>query len=103
MEPLSALERAVLEKMAEGEAPQMRRLQEQLASCVVRNREFTGVGFFTSLEADRASVTPIEGLPTPFGDVDAEIEGLAPGASFVLWNRERLCRHTGRLLRRTLA
>ena len=88
MESLSDFERAVLEMMADGETPQLRRLREQLASCVVRSREFTGVGFFTSLEVDRASVAPVEGLPTPFGDVHAEIEGLAHGAGFLLWIKD---------------
>jgi hypothetical protein len=88
MEPLGDLERAVLEMMAEGDAPEMRKLQEQLAGCVVRSRELTGVGFFTSLEVDRASVAPVERLPTPFGDVYAEIEGLAHGAGFLLWIKD---------------
>jgi hypothetical protein len=85
MEPLQDLERAVLDLLAAGDVPSMRQLQEQIATCAVPNRELTGTGFFTTLDVDRGSVAPVEGLPSRSGDVHLEIEGLAHGAGFVLF------------------
>ena len=71
--------------LAAGETPPMRQLQEQIANCAVQSRELTGVGFFTTLDADRGSVAAVEELPGAFGDVRAEIEALAHGAGFVFF------------------
>ncbi len=80
---LTQLERAVLEKLLAGEHPLLEQLREQLPVCHVSRREQTGVGFYTYFNvgdapgADDANVR--------FGDVLAEIEGMAHGAGFVLY------------------
>ena len=83
---LTDLERAVLEKLLAGSHPVLHSLREQLRACRVKEREFTGCGFFCFLECDRsvsAARTTSETLT--LGDVDAEISGLNHGAGFVLF------------------
>ncbi|HUF60189.1 MAG TPA: hypothetical protein VMR89_12055 [Actinomycetota bacterium] len=82
---LDELERAVLEKLVAGDAPDLVKLQRQVAVCHVANREQTGHGFFTSFEVDPSEAEPIESGSARFGDVQAEIEGLEHGAGFLLF------------------
>lgn len=82
---LNALERAVLEKLLDGNHPVLAALRAQLDSCEVSSRKFTGVGFFTNLKPDR-SVGP---APTPrprihITGIDARMSGLKHGAGFML-------------------
>jgi hypothetical protein len=82
---LNPFERAVLEKLLDGNHPVLAALRAQLDSCQVSSREFTGVGFFTNLKVDRS----VEPAPTPrpriqVVDVGGKISGLEHGAGFVL-------------------
>jgi len=83
---LNAFERAVLEKLLDGNHPVLAALRAQLEFCEVCSREFTGCGFFTTLKVDRA----VEPAPTSRRRIQvlyvgAEISGLERGASFVLF------------------
>lgn len=83
---LNVLERAVLEKLLDGNHPVLAALRVQLGSCEVSRREFTGCGFFTNLEVERS----IQAAPTTHArakvlHVGARISGLMRGASFVLF------------------
>ena len=53
-EPLGNMEKAVLEKLLEGDLPELALLRAQLHSARVY-REWTGAGFWTKFEVDRAS------------------------------------------------
>ena len=83
---LTPLEEAVLRKLTKGEHSFMRTLRSQVEACSVREREMTGVGFWTEL-AVPSSVPRLENVTGNFWfvDVAAEIEGLDHGAGFVLW------------------
>lgn len=89
MELFTQLERAVLELLLEGEDPVRRALRKQLAVAQVRERQLTGVGFFTSfmLPAEIVPVSIPVGL-SPLGDVHAQLEGLQHGAGFLLFLKE---------------
>jgi hypothetical protein len=83
---LNAFERAVLEKLLDGNNPVLAALRAQLDSAEVSSRKLTGVGFFTHLKVDRS----VERAPTPRPRIQilyvgAEISGLKRGASFVLF------------------
>jgi len=82
---LNDLERAVLEKLFAGDHPSFPALRAQLARVRVLERTFSGVGFFSDL------IVPEEVAPARigkdavwFGDVFADFEGLAHGATFVV-------------------
>ena len=82
---LTALERAVLDKLFSGDHPSFPALRAQLERVRVLERTFTPVGFFSDL-------TVPEDVPRAalmkdavwFGDVFADFEGLVHGASFVV-------------------
>ncbi len=82
---LTALERAVLDKLFAGDHPSFPALRAQLDRVRVLERTFTPVGFFSDL------MVPEEVPPATlakdavwFGDVLADFDGLAHGASFVV-------------------
>ena len=89
MLPLNRLERAVLEKLLAGDASVLGTLRQQLCAASVAKRELTGVGFFCTLVVPSAepAVAEITGQG-PFGDVEADIEGLQHGAGFLLWLKD---------------
>jgi hypothetical protein len=80
---LDMLERAVLEKLLDGEARVLTELRQQLSVSRVEDRDLTGHGFFTTLAVD-GSQSQSAGWSGRIGDVQAEIEGLNHGAGFVL-------------------
>jgi hypothetical protein len=83
MSDLTEFERSVLSKLLDGEHSLLDQLREQLASCQVSRREFTGAGFYTHLEVDSTLV--INDLQIRFGDVVAEVNEMPHGAGFVLF------------------
>jgi len=80
---LEPLEAAVLEKLFDGDHPNLIGLRAQLAGLVVTEREYSG-GFFTTL-AVNAAARPISVSSLRFGDVEATIAGLQHGAGFVVF------------------
>lgn len=85
MSDLTEFEHAVLSKLLDGEHKLLTQLREQLATCQVSRREFTGAGFYTHLEVDGS--LGIEDLQLRFGDVVAEVNQMPHGAGFVLFVR----------------
>lgn len=85
MSELTKLEREVLLKLLDGNDESLSTLREQLNAASVREREMTGVGFYSTLaipsNARRLSRTDA----FKFGDVVAAISGLNHGAGFVLY------------------
>jgi hypothetical protein len=79
---LSDLEREVLAATLQGDHPVLDALRQQVESCRVRDREWTGAGFFTHVNAP-PSQPRLRGSARLSG-VFAEIEGLKHGAGFVL-------------------
>lgn len=87
MEELSELERSVLDKALSGGESILAVLREQARGVRVAAREFTGVGFFTTLVVE-AEAPIAERSNFELADVSAEIEGLEHGAGFVLFVRK---------------
>lgn len=81
---LSVIEKAVLEKILDGNFPLLIQLQRQLELCIVEKREFTGFGFYTTLTVPQ-SIPRMAGLDIKFGDVLGCIPGLPGGAGFLLY------------------
>ena len=84
MTELTDLERAVLEKFLDGGHPVLRELRRQLSGCQVVSREYTGVGFFSTLLTDAVSLRYPD-MDLRLRDVIAELDGLKHGAGFVLY------------------
>jgi hypothetical protein len=82
---LSAFERQALDTILELDHPILEVLRQQLGLCRVTEREFTGVGFFTSLTVPPDA--PRAGGDATFSvsGADADLEGLARGAGFHLF------------------
>ena len=89
MNELTDLERAVLLRFLEGDDPLLHALRDQVAVAEVREREFTGVGFFTYFflrpGAHRVSLPDGVVYPPLIGEVDLQSENLRHGAGFVLF------------------
>ena len=82
---LTAVERAVLEKLVQGDCEASTTLIRQLKDTKVSSREFTGAGFFTKLIVD-VHAPRLKGNPAgKIGDVDGEAEGVTHGLGFLLY------------------
>ncbi|MEA2654171.1 MAG: hypothetical protein QOI37_1398 [Chloroflexota bacterium] len=83
---LTPLEQEVIATLLRPEHPVFAALRAQFATCSVRDRRFTGVGFFTKLvvspEAPRA---PVTGPRLILDDVEVSVHGLRHGGGFVLF------------------
>lgn len=83
---LTGLERAVIACLLAPEHPVTDALRYQADRCRVASREFTGVGFYTTLEVPSdAPAASVRSGRMHLGDVTATIDGLNHGAGFVLW------------------
>jgi hypothetical protein len=81
---LTALERAVLQKLFAGDHPSFPVFRAQVERVRVLERTFSGVGFFADLMVPEE--VPAASIATDsvwFGDVVADVEGLSHGAGFV--------------------
>ena len=82
---LSKIEKAVLEKLIEGSIPLLTELRKQFDVCTVKDREFTGVGFFTYFSVPEETHKKV-GLNLVLGDVFGDdIPELQRGAGFMLF------------------
>ena len=82
---LNDLERAVLEKLLAGDHPSFPALRAQLERVRVLERTFSGVGFFSDLMVpDDVPPAHLAKDAAWFGDVFADFDGLAHGATFVV-------------------
>lgn len=83
--PLTPLERDVTEMLLRGDAEVLHTLRRQLSHLSAREREYTGVGFFTVFaHGDAPEEVPNHGRLI-FGDVAAEIPGAPSSVGFVLY------------------
>lgn len=82
---LSQFEKEILDAILEGDHPVLEVLRQQVRTCRVRKREFTGAGFYTWLTVppDAPQTSP-SGTFTLSG-AHAELAGLDHGAGFVLF------------------
>jgi len=80
---LTTFEQAVMEKLLQGTHPVLIEIKRQFDSCVVKNRELTGVGFYLDFVVSDSLLDSAINLR--FGDVIADIDGLENGAGFVLY------------------
>ena len=81
----SKIEKAVLEKLIEGSIPLLIELRKQFDVCTVKDREFTGHGFFADLSVPEETQKKV-GLNLVLGDVLGEdIPELQRGAGFLLF------------------
>jgi hypothetical protein len=84
MDEFTDLERAVEEMILGGDDPRLPALRRQWDSATLVSREYTGVGFYTTLRVPKELA--LEGHPhLTAADVHADIEGLEHGAGFVLF------------------
>ena len=83
---LTALERAVLEKLFAGDHPRFPVFRAQVERVRVIERTFSGVGFFADLVVpeDVPGVGGLAGDPLWWGDVYVDFDGLAHGGGFVV-------------------
>lgn len=83
---LEPFESAVLEKLLEGRHPVLEALRDQLKVLSVRERKKSNAGFFvTFASGPTAKPALVAKDKIRFGDVHADVEGLASGAGFVLY------------------
>ena len=82
---IEPIERRVVQMLLAGDHPTLETLRQQFDRCSVADRDFTGVGFFTSFNV-RDSV-PLIDPPKRIviGDVCADIDGLELGCGFILF------------------
>lgn len=82
---LEPIERRVMQMLLAGEHPALETLREQFDSSGVSDREYTGVGFFTSFTVrdDLPRLQPPRRIV--IGDVGADLEGLTYGCGFILF------------------
>ena len=85
MDSLTPFEREAIETILRGDHPALEGLRTQLEHCEVSNREFSGVGFFTTLSvpSEVASVPLTRRLD--LGDVQVSMEGVPDGVGIVLF------------------
>ena len=93
---LDEFEREVLDKLLAGDHPALAILRQQSAQARLVERELTGVGFYCEFEV--APNAPALSRDFQIGDVQANVEGLARGAGFVLFVREGRISLSGLLL-----
>jgi len=85
MDELTPFEREAIATIVAGDHPVFLGLRNQLAGCQVARREFTGVGFFSTLTvaSDIASVPVRRRLH--LGHVDVTMDGVGNGVGLVLF------------------
>jgi hypothetical protein len=81
---LTLSERTILDWLLRGDEPQLEALREQVLQGSVRDRTYTGVGFFTHFSVP-PSVRRTEPAAFDLSDVAIELAGLEHGAGVVLF------------------
>ena len=85
MSDLTHFERAVMQRLLDGEDEGLSILREQLEIIVVTKREMTGTGFYTTFSVTDGTRRLPGNLSIKFGDVIAKMPGLNWGAGFLLY------------------
>ena len=82
---IQPIERQVMQMLLAGDHPTLKSLRQQFEHSCVTDRNFTGLGFFTSFEVRDDSAR----IETPkrivISDVCADVDGLEFGCGFVLF------------------
>ena len=78
------LEKEVLDKLLDGDHPVLALLRDQLAQAKIKERTYSGSGFFLELIVDEELAIPKK--PNfHIGDVAADIAGLQYGSGFIIF------------------
>jgi hypothetical protein len=85
MPVLNEFEQAVLDKLLAGSHPVLATLRQQLRQARLASRQYNSAGFYCDFEVESDAPMVVGNLH--IGDVQAELEGLAHGAGFVLFIR----------------
>jgi hypothetical protein len=86
MNNITPLEKQVMELLIKGEHPLLLALKKQFEIIQIKERDFSGVGFFLNFSVDDLV---LDGSPNfEIGDVVADIEGLKYGSGFILFVRD---------------
>ena len=82
---IQPIERQVMQMLLAGDHPTLKSLRQQFEHSCVTDRNFTGLGFFTSFEVrdDSARIEPPKRIV--ISDVCADVDGLEFGCGFVLF------------------
>src|SRR5579864_4826081 len=81
------LEDSVLKAICEMYPADSVALRAQLLTAVVRSRENSGAGFFTTFDVEHDSSVTVEGERLRNGP-EAKIDGLQHGMGFILWLKQ---------------
>lgn len=92
LENISILEEMVLNAIfkVNNDNLSCRKIKQQLKSLKVKNRTFTGVGFYTEFIVYDETLIVDKTINIELGGIDAEIDGLNHGAGFILWVKDGL-------------
>jgi hypothetical protein len=82
---LTSFERDVIGAILAGDHPVLDGLRAQLVACVASERDFTGVGFFTTLSVPSEVPAAPVGRRLHLGEVGASMNGPSNGAGFILF------------------
>jgi hypothetical protein len=82
---MTALESTILAALLAGDRHDLGVLREQIRSLTVRDREYTGVGFFTYFTVPPDTARLVDRSRLVISDVGADIEQLEHGAGFLLF------------------
>jgi hypothetical protein len=85
MHEIAPIESQVLQMLVAGDHPTLETLRQQFARSNVVERDFTGVGFFTSFEVQDCSPRLVPPRRLVIGDVCADVDGLEYGCGFILF------------------
>jgi hypothetical protein len=81
------LEKAVMQKLLDGDHPILVALRNQVVAAKIKDRQFTGVGFFLHFEIDPKLALP-GNLNLEIGDVMGTLPGVEHGSGYILFIRE---------------
>jgi hypothetical protein len=82
---MNELEQAILDKLLAGDDPLLSILRQQASTARVADRDYTGVGFFTSFTVPPTSPRLTSATRLVIGDVYAEVHDLEHPAGFLLF------------------
>jgi len=85
MHEFEPIERQVMQMLLAGDHPTLETLRQQFARSNVVERDFTGVGFFTSFEVRDCLPRLVPPSRIVIGDVCADVDGLEYGCGFILF------------------
>ena len=85
MREIDPIERQVMQMLLAGDHPTLEILRQQFARSIVAERDYTGVGFFTSFKVHDCLPQLVPPRRIVIGDVCAAIDGLEYGCGFIVF------------------